>query len=100
MNEIERMAANAAIKKMLNKSYFDICVIDGILKITKGVPKREDYNLLHLLHCVHFADMEPELLRGLPVIINRVLDSEPFALEYQPEIVEKLTNVHRLGVNK
>lgn len=82
MNEIQKMAAQTAMKNMLNKDYFDICVIDKILKMSNGKPSSEDYNILHTLHCVRYGDMPPELLRWLPVLIQRVVMAESISLEF------------------
>jgi hypothetical protein len=77
LNDLQKMAAQAAIKKMLHDRYFSILHIDTILTMTNGKPNRDDYNILRTLHCVDYGDMAPELLRGLPVLIERVLTSEP-----------------------
>lgn len=77
LNDLQKMAAQAAIKKMLHDRYFSISHIDTILTMTNGKPNRDDYNILRTLHCVDYGDMAPELLRGLPVLIERVLTSEP-----------------------
>jgi hypothetical protein len=76
MNDIQIMAIRAALKKMTQNGYLCICTIDGILKMTGGIPDGEDYQILRMLHCVNFRDMEPALLRGLPLLIKRVLESE------------------------
>lgn len=76
MDEIQMMAAKAALQKMIKDGHISICTIDQILKMTGGIPDRRDYEILHTLHCVSFKDMQPELLRGLPVILQRVLGAE------------------------
>ncbi len=75
MTDIEKLAARAALKKMARDGYFSICTIDTILKMTGGVPDGRDYTVLRALHCINFRDMEPELLRGLPLLIQRVLEA-------------------------
>jgi hypothetical protein len=75
MNAIELMAANTALKHMVNQGYLCICTIDNILKLTGGVPDKRDYETLRLLHCVHFNEMPDELRRGLPVLIQRVVNA-------------------------
>ena len=83
MNEIQVLAIRAALDKMMrDDGYLSICTIDQILSVTGGVPRREDYQLLRLLHCVSFRDMEPELLRGLPVLLQRVLQSEGIEITF------------------
>lgn len=86
LNPVQLMAAKAAVKQMLKRGSLSICTIDQILKMTGGVPAREDYDILHLLHCVDFMDMDPELLRGLPVILSRVLDSDALEIEFEPRV--------------
>jgi hypothetical protein len=90
LDPIQTMAAKAAVKNMLRRGSLSICAIDEILKMTGGVPKREDYQILHLLHCVDFMDMDPELLRGLPLILSRVLDSDALEIEFEPKVKLRL----------
>lgn len=82
MNEIQRMAVETAMRNMLNKGYVDICAIRKVLEMTGGIPNKEDYQILELLHCVNFKEINPELLRGLPVILQRVLGSESLMFEF------------------
>lgn len=86
------MAAKAAIKNMIQRGSISICTIDEILKMTGGVPAREDYNVLRLLHCVNFMDMDPELLRGLPLILSRVLESDALEIEFDPKVKLRLVS--------
>lgn len=76
MDDIQILVARAALKKMSQDGYLCICTIDNILKMSGGIPDPKDYQMLRTLHCVHFRDMSKELLRGLPLIIKRVLESE------------------------
>lgn len=93
MDDIQRMAATAALEKMVKDGYLSICTIDKILKITGGIPDRRDYGILNMLHCVSFMDMQPELLRGLPVIISRVLNSEGLEFNLGPGYQKKMIEV-------
>ena len=83
MNDMQRMAAETAMKHMIAKGWVDICAIRKILEMTGGVPPREDFQVLELLHCVNFNEMTPELLRGLPLILQRVLGAEALQFEFQ-----------------
>lgn len=83
MNDMQRMAAETAMKHMVAKGWVDICAIRKILEMTGGVPPREDLQVLELLHCVNFNEMTPELLRGLPLILQRVLGAEALQFEFQ-----------------
>lgn len=92
MNEIQLLAAQAALAKMMRNGWVDITVFDKILKMTNAVPNRQDYEILHLLHCVHFVDMDLNLRRGLPVLFDRVLQAE--SINYQfGETYTKLLSV-------
>lgn len=83
MNDMQRMAIEAAVRNMLQRGSISICTIDQILKMTGGVPEKEDYQVLHLLHCVDFKELSPGLLRGLPLILQRVLGAESLQFEFQ-----------------
>jgi hypothetical protein len=83
MNDMQRMAAETAMKHMITKGWVDICAIRKILEMTGGIPPREDLQVLELLHCVNFNEMTPELLRGLPLILQRVLGAEALQFEFQ-----------------
>ncbi len=80
MDEVQKMAARCALRKMEKDGYFSICTINDILKMSNGIPCGKDFDILHTLHCVNFRDMPPELLRGLPLLIARVLGSESIDL--------------------
>lgn len=82
MNSVQQLAIKAAIDKMLKDGYISICTINKILATQNIVPNREDYDILDLLHCVSFKDMDKDLLRGLPVILNRVLSAESLSFEF------------------
>lgn len=71
------------MKHMIDKGWVDICAIKKILEITGGIPPKEDMQVLELLHCVNFAELQPELLRGLPLILQRVLGSERMEFKFQ-----------------
>ena len=75
MNAIEVMVAKTALKKMMEQGYFCICTIDKVLKISGGIPDPRDYQMLNALHCIHYKDMPPALLKELPNIIRRVVES-------------------------
>lgn len=83
MNDMQRMAADVAVQQMIKKNRIDICDIRKILEMTGGIPPKEDMQVLELLHCVNFGDIPPELLRGLPLILQRVLGAESLQFEFQ-----------------
>jgi hypothetical protein len=77
-NEIKMMAAQAALRKMVEGNYFDICTIDNIVKMLDVKPDRDTYQILHTLHCVHYNQMPAALLERLPELIHTVLTSPAF----------------------
>lgn len=81
MTEIQVLAANAALTKMLSDGHFSICTVDKILKITGGIPNKEDYDILNLLHCVDYKSMSHSLRSQFMEILQRVIGSESFDLE-------------------
>lgn len=85
MDEVQTMAIRAALSKMIRDGYLNICTIDHILKMTGGIPDKRDYDILHALHCVHFREMEPELVRGIPVIVQRVINSPGIEFKFTSE---------------
>lgn len=76
--EIKMMAAQAALRKMVEGNYFDICTIDNVVKMLDVKPDRDTYQVLHTLHCVHYNQMPPELLEKLPELIHKALTSPSF----------------------
>lgn len=58
---------------MTRKGWIDICTIRKIVETVGCVPHGESLRTLELLHCVHFKDMAPELLREVPALISRVI---------------------------
>lgn len=75
MSPVQILAAQTAIRKMLEGSHFSICTVDAVLEVTKGVPDATDYKTLRLLHCIHYRDMPAELRRELPELLGRVLSA-------------------------
>ncbi len=73
MTTIQVHACQDALRKMFEGSHFSICTIDNILRVTRGVPDRADYDTLRLLHCVDWREMSPETRAALPGLIQRVL---------------------------
>jgi len=80
MDNLQAIACNCALQKMLKDTHFSICTIDHINAVTKAIPDGDAYRILAMLHCVRYQDMPSELLRGLPVLIKRALGGEPIEL--------------------
>lgn len=76
--DIKILAAEAALRKMLQGSHFDICCIKNVAEMLEIIPDRETMNILKTLHCVDYNQMSPDLLAELPTLIHRVLNSRRF----------------------
>ena len=80
MDKIQILAAEAALRKMVEEGFFSICTIDKINKVSGNIPNKKTYDTLHMLHCVHYKDMPPELLKELPVMIREALGGSTLEL--------------------
>jgi hypothetical protein len=69
VNELERLAVQTAMKKLLSSTYFDITALRNCLEIAGVIPDGKTMRALNVLHCVHYADMPKELLEQLPETI-------------------------------
>lgn len=85
MTEIQAEVARHALAKMVDEGYFSISAVDEILKLTGGVPAKEDYDALRALHCVKFRDMSQRLRQMFPTLLERVLSSPSMRLSIRFE---------------
>jgi hypothetical protein len=93
LTELQIEVCKAALKKMQAEGHFSICVVNDILKITGGVPLKEDYEALRLLHCVNFRDMSPRLRMEFPALLKRVLEAPGMELEINYKAVGRPVNL-------
>ena len=66
--------AERRIVEMLHETFFSICAVDDALRYletSKQCP--QSYAILHGLHCIHFNEMDKEIVDILPELINNVL---------------------------
>lgn len=85
MSDIQNKVIEAALRKMFSRGYLDICTIDKCLKL-QGMPQSgKAYDMLHALHCVHFADMDRDLARAAQGMIAEVLGMVAEFVEPEPE---------------
>ncbi len=73
MPETKRLVVQAAVQKLFEKDWFDICTLDRLLTIVKSRQGGPAYDLLHALHCVHYGKMDPELRARIPQLVNECL---------------------------
>lgn len=78
MPDVKLLAAEAALKNMVQSSHMNICTIDKIVQMLDIKPDRDAYQVLHTLHCIDYSQMSPDLLAELPTLIHRVLNSPRF----------------------
>ena len=79
MNEFQIMAAKTALKNMFeNKSYFNICTVKKVMKITGCIPDRKDMQALEALHCVDWIDMDAELRSMVMLKTARIFEQPGF----------------------
>lgn len=76
LDSFHQQAASVALKKMFEGNHFSICDLDSIIKLLGCIPDKRDYQALHCLHCVNWADMEPalrdEVLKRVVMIVETV----------------------------
>jgi len=78
-DRLEMLAVRTAIRKMVGEGRISICTIDqcikqlGIVSLS-GLASMRAYRILHTLHCVKFAEMEPELRNAIPTLLREVFN--------------------------
>lgn len=78
ISQIERLTIEAALRKMFSQGWFSISTVDQCAKVLDVPTGGKTYELLHALHCVHFADMDRELAEAVPGMIAEVLRGASF----------------------
>ena len=102
LTEFQYKATVATLRlKLLQGSYFDICVLDAVAKTLDRTMYLggADYTALRGLHCVHWADMGPELTHMTRKKVLEMLGMEAELVgERPPETDFRKSWVARLGV--
>lgn len=57
---IKERVIKTSLAKMFTDSHFSICTIDDCMKVAEVKAEQEVYNMLHALHCVHWARMDKQ----------------------------------------
>lgn len=68
-----RLVVQQALDRLFSSRFFSICVIQDLMKLVGAAPQSEAYRMLRALHCVHYEDMQPELIERLPHLVNECL---------------------------
>ncbi len=62
----EMACLEQALEQLFAKHYFDITLLRDIGDMLgRNVQQSQDYKYLHALHCIHYADMAPEIREQL-----------------------------------
>lgn len=64
-----------AVQDLFLKNYFNICAVDTILEAQGASQKKgsEVYKNLHMLHCVHWSAMGPEMATQVKQLVCEML---------------------------
>ena len=73
MPETKQLVLRAATRKLFDKSYFDICTVDALMKLVGTTARPAAYTQLNALHCVHYGDMPNELRDRIPYLVRECL---------------------------
>ena len=77
MDNIQEMAAMAALNHMFKQGYVSVCTIDKVAKLMNVNPRGRAYDVLSTLHCVGFDQMPQELKESIPGMIRECLSLNP-----------------------
>jgi hypothetical protein len=93
-DNLQQLAIATALKNMVEKGRVDICCIREINAMTGRVPDKKAFDTLHLLHCVSFSDMPPDLVKQIGTLIRDAIGGELLDLE----VVNQVMNPPRAPV--
>jgi len=71
--ETKQLIVQTAVKDLFEKDCFDICVLDKLLKIIDARKAGPAYDMLRLMHCVHYDKMPADLRDRIPHLVNECL---------------------------
>jgi hypothetical protein len=69
------------IKSLFEKNYFDVCKLIDVMNMLHAKKGSPAYTMLHALHCVDYASMDPELRVRIPHLVNECLSSRDDVIE-------------------
>lgn len=73
LTRVETEAVAVALDQLFTQGHFSICTVDRILAVTKHVPKKSEYDMLHLLHCTDYRTMSSFLRNEVTATVLRVI---------------------------
>lgn len=99
LTTLERLAIKAALDRLASQRYFSISVVDEILSVC-GLPQSgRTYRALHLLHCVDYGYMAPELLASIPEAMAELFAREALDFDNINIIADQRTKQLRIVKN-
>lgn len=87
--QLTHLAVLTSLNKMMRGGHFSICTVDAAIKAVGSVPDSRAYGILRTLHCVDWADMEPELRNAVPQLIERCLNVPAYQFTATPMTPER-----------
>jgi hypothetical protein len=92
-------AAKVALQKLFQENrYFDISIVDRLLKITNSIPDAKDYEILQAIHCCYYNRMTGEFRAWVQQTVIEMLNGNGFKVELIDET--KFTPVVEIKVSK
>ena len=79
LTDFERKTAEFSLRRMFRvDGWVDITVLRSIIKISNIIVPPREFEMVSMLHCVHWRDMEPEYRNEVAKIIIGWFAIEPF----------------------
>lgn len=83
MSPRTQLVVGTALRNMVEKGWVDICCIKECIKLAGVIPNGQALAELSALHCLHYKDMPPELVKEIPGMINDCFNG-PKVMDFIP----------------
>ena len=60
LSNFELQACELRLKKLFSQTYFSVCDVNSVIKVTGAIPPKRLQNVLDVLHCVDYNEMTQE----------------------------------------
>lgn len=99
LTDFQLKAANTKLQAMFASGFFDICVIDNIGNLVGVNPKMagKDYQALYVLHCVHWTQMDRQMIEEIRRKSFEVLGIQ-LQLEAPREIMVEIEDAEEVDI--
>lgn len=81
----DKIIKTALVNMFRNADSFNICTVDGCLKVAGTIADRETYDMLNALHCVKWRDMDDDVLKWIPNAIIQIFNRGNIRIEFNKE---------------